>query len=62
MGIFILGASPTQALAAHLVLVDRNLHMAKTRLVNYDSPWDLDQIGLKLGTKHVIYQKLATFM
>ena len=47
MGIFILGASPTQALAAHLVLVDRNLHMAKTRLVNYDSPWDLDQIGNK---------------
>ena len=24
----------------------------------YNSPWDRGQIGIKLGTKHVIYQKL----
>ena len=24
-------------------------------------PWDRGQIGMKLKTKHVIYQKLATF-
>ena len=26
-----------------------------------NSPYDLDQIGIKLGPKHVIQQKLATF-
>ena len=26
------------------------------------SPWDQGQTGIKLGTKHVIYQTLATFM
>ena len=26
------------------------------------SPWDLGQISIKLGTKHVIYQKLTTFL
>ena len=26
------------------------------------SPWDRGQIGIKLGTKHVIYQKLATLL
>ena len=26
------------------------------------SPWGWDQIGIKLGTKHVIYQKLANFL
>ena len=25
------------------------------------SPWDWDQIGIKLGTKHVVYLKLRTF-
>ena len=26
------------------------------------SPWDRDQIGIKLGTDYIIYQKLANFM
>ena len=26
------------------------------------SKWDWNQIGVKLGTKHVIYQMLANFM
>ena len=26
------------------------------------SPWDWDQIGIKLGTEHAIYQMLANFM
>ena len=26
------------------------------------SPWDQGQIGIKLGTKHVTYQKFATFL
>ena len=25
------------------------------------SPWDRDQIGIKLGTKHVVYLKLGSF-
>ena len=25
-------------------------------------PWDEAQIGIKLGTQHIIYQKLANFM
>ena len=25
------------------------------------SPWDWDQIGIKLGTKHVVYLKLGRF-
>ena len=25
-------------------------------------PWDRDYIDIKLGTEHVIYQKLANFM
>ena len=25
------------------------------------SPWDWDQIGIKLGTKHVVYLKLGSF-
>ena len=28
----------------------------------YDSPLNRCQIGIKLGTKHVIYQKLANFL
>ena len=30
---------------------------------NYISfgPWDRDQTGIKLGTKHVVYLKLASF-
>ena len=24
--------------------------------------WDRDQIGIKMGTKHIIYQKLANVM
>ena len=34
-------------------------------LINFSnkySPWDWDQIGIKLGTKHIIYKKLANFM
>ena len=27
-----------------------------------NSPWDWGQIGISLGTKHGIYQKLANFM
>ena len=27
-----------------------------------DSPWERGQIGIKLGTKHIIYQKLANFL
>ena len=27
-----------------------------------DSLWDWNQIGIKFGTKHVIYQKLESFM
>ena len=27
-----------------------------------DSPWDWGQIDIKLGTKHVIYQKLTEFL
>ena len=26
------------------------------------SPWDQDQIGIKLGKDYIIYQKLANFM
>ena len=26
------------------------------------SPWDQDQIGIKLGTDYILYQKLASFM
>ena len=26
------------------------------------SPWDRDQIGIKLGTDYIIYQKLENFM
>ena len=26
------------------------------------SPWDRDQTGTKLGTDHIIYEKLATFI
>ena len=26
------------------------------------SPWDRGQISIKLGTKHVMYQKLENFM
>ena len=26
------------------------------------NPWDRDQIGTKLGTEHIIYEKLATFI
>ena len=25
------------------------------------SPWDRNQIGIKLGTEHIIYEKLANF-
>ena len=25
------------------------------------SPWDREQIGIKLGTKHVVYLKLGSF-
>ena len=31
-------------------------------MLKVTSPWDWAQIVLKLGTKHVIYQKLANFM
>ena len=30
--------------------------------VSATSPWNQDQIGIKLGTKHVINQKLANFL
>ena len=33
-----------------------------TNLNGKYSPWDWDQIGTKLGTKHIIYQNLANFM
>ena len=26
------------------------------------SPWDWDQIGIKVGTKHVIYEKFANLL
>ena len=28
----------------------------------YISPWKRNQTGIKLGTKHVIYQNLASFL
>ena len=31
-------------------------------LIVFNSPWDQSQIGIKLGAKRVIYQKLATFL
>ena len=34
-------------------------------LINFNnqySQWDWDQTGIKLGTKHIIYKKLANFM
>ena len=31
-------------------------------LLKYNSPWDQGQISIKLGTEHVIYQKLANLM
>ena len=34
----------------------------KTGLEKTDSPWNWSQIGIKLGTRHVIYQKLANFI
>ena len=31
-------------------------------MIQYDSPWNQSQIGIQLGPKHIIYQKLGTFI
>ena len=43
---------------AHFLLQADNLTIVIERL----RPWDWDEIGIKLGTKHVTYQKLVNFM
>ena len=49
-----------------IVLWERKKILRFLQYLNYSnyvsfSPWDQGQIGIKLGAKHVIYLKLASF-